>query len=418
MMSRGRAVFLLVGLSLTACAEPNGTGTDAGSDGAMTDDAPVDASVDGGGFLDGDVTDATPDAHAVDAGDGVDAGTDDGGTDPPDAGASDTGDTADAYVELEPDSGHVDAGAGDASIEPDAGVIDAGVDAGTPPPAAPVGGAVDVSDGGCLTDRVRGAPYTSCATCALDSAGHFWCWGRWGSAAAGETVRYFGSGFVGVGGTCAVRADGTVACAEIVAGTIADVPGLVLDRIAEGSGYYDDTSFGRGRHVCGFRGTSVHCFHEYSGAGGTPPMAGTITSPSCGGASCIDYAVSGPADGGVAAPYDGFDAIGICRSQVGMPTQCRFGLSGAYSLSRAPGTNHDVGRALDCAIDAGRLGCYSQTDSFRSHDLPGFVDYAITWVSAHDAPGVCAAYVDPSRGDHIRCFTDNGTLVRFADVNW
>lgn len=182
-------------LLLSACSSPLLTPPPDG--GPVVGDAGV-PTADGGGVPDSGQADApTP---AQDAPEAVDAGTDVGSA--PDAPEGTDG-----------------GGAEDAGVGVDAPVA----------PARPVGAPRDLTD----------------ARCALDELGTAWCWDE-----LGELDR-LGHPFVDVGGRCAAREDGTVACAS-PSGSVVEVglhPGAVLEGSTASTG-------------CTNTGTDLHCWNS------------------------------------------------------------------------------------------------------------------------------------------------------------
>jgi hypothetical protein len=310
---------------------------DAGSDDAGSD----------GGFGDGG-TDAGPDSGV----DGTDAGMD--------------GSDAGADVGIEPSDAGMDGGTD--------GGVDSGVDAGPPgPPETPVGAAVDITE----------------ANCAVDDAGHFWCWGRYGWEAEADALlrpRWFGSGFVSAAGTCALRADGSTWCANaerpvsgaVPSGVMYEAPGLVLDRLAKGSGFSSRSSEYGVMSVCGWRGSEVRCYHSTRGLYSYDCRVTTTDIPRECADVVVRQSVAGARPEGVLA-FDGtggvaFDLFdGTCRSKPGATTDC-----GSYQIGRAGENDRRLWLQNDCAWVTDRVRCQRRDSFWQTTVITDLVDYEVT----------------------------------------
>jgi hypothetical protein len=357
-MNRYVMVTLAFAQGLLGCTE-----TRAGTiDAAAFDSGRFDAShaelVDGG--LDAreedvaDAGDALLDASEIDA-------------DAPDAADGDAG--SDSGVDAGID------GASDAGMDGGTdGGVDSGVDAGPPgPPETPVGAAVDITE----------------ANCAVDDAGHFWCWGRYGWEAEADALllpRWFGSGFVSAAGTCALRADGSTWCANaerpvsgaVPAGVMYEAPGLVLDRLAKGSGFSSRSSEYGVMSVCGWRGSEVRCYHSTRGLYSYDCRVTTTDIPRECADVVVRQSVAGARPEGVLA-FDGtggvaFDLFdGTCRSKPGATTDC-----GSYQIGRAGENDRRLWLQNDCAWVTDRVRCQRRDSFWQTTVITDLVDYEVT----------------------------------------
>lgn len=374
---------------LSACSAPL---VDAPTDASSEPDAgaQVDAAADAGSASDagrlrdaGTRPDATHDSGVAgrDGGPHDDGGMD-GSTESSDAGADDGTDSSAAMPDAGLDSGAVDAG-----------------------PPRPVGDPVDITG----------------SRCALDSAGQFWCWGRWEPV---EDVRRLGTGFDSAAGSCAMRGD-ELWCAEFSTLTMIQVTygtdTLHVERIAE----YSDLALG-----CGVRRVGEG-YRSFCWTNGGHPVFGSVTEI---GSSNRLAAVVAPGEPRTyiagrgwrltAAPPGTPEAYDInppapCEVvQTPSPRVVCSGYGNGFGFSRPPG-EFRLGFGLGCSYADG-VRCSTASTVFNIA-APDYADHAITYpigtpVGDHPVSritqvrGVCIA------GDGIRCYTLSATLA--YTVNW
>lgn len=340
----------------------------------------------------------------------LDSGSDavrDAGT--PDAAETDTWlpDAADAGTAPDaPDASTPQDSGTEPSDAPDTSVPDApDAPADAPPPPASI---VEVSD----------------SHCALDAAGVWRCW-------VGTVVRNLGSGWVQIGGTCAIRSDGTGACLD-TAGLLelGPVPGDIVGHSRADNGCATDGS----RHLCWQRAPSFRTCTVSAFASGVydiilPPDGVAV----CDGGSGVGIA---PAPTPILVdtgwsfhPRTGTDVV--CRlgwtSEVvsGFTLLDCWSRTGLPSLTAADGSDYQIAVDTTCGIFGDHLRCATSRFNASSATPPVDLGVASAYGIGYDedlrvlgyatAAEVCAA-----SGTTITCYAFDvlGTSIITGSVSW
>jgi alpha-tubulin suppressor-like RCC1 family protein len=238
-------------------------------------------------------------------------------------------------------------------------------------------------------------------TCAVRADGTIACWGNNGSGRATPPAGTFTQVSAGGSHTCGVRTDGTIACWGDTFWSQTTAPAGTFTQVSAG-----------GMHTCGVRTNgTVACWSFNSDGQGAPP-AGTFTQVSASGL----HACAVRTDGTVACW--GFNASGQAKPPAGTFTQVSGGLS--YSCAvRTDGTiacwgDNNYSQTMAPA------GTFIQLSAGNYHSCALRTDGTVACWGFGDSRGTPPAgtFTQVSAGgSHTCAVRTNGTVACWGDVS-